>query len=86
MTYIATITSKRQITLPAALFSKLDLESGTKVLITEDKGKIVMFPSESAVEELAGIIKVPRKISDIQLEKMIKDSKKIRLEKLAKIK
>ena len=85
MTYIATITSKRQVTLPAALFSKLDLESGTKVLITEDRGKIVMSPSESIVRELAGIIKAPKRISDSQLEKMINDSKKKRLEKLAHI-
>lgn len=84
MTYIATITSKRQVTLPAALFSKLDLELGAKVLITEDRGKIIMSPSESAVRELAGIIKVPKKISDNQLEKMIEDSKEKRLVNLSR--
>lgn len=83
MTYIATITSKRQVTLPASLFSKLDWESGTKVLITEEKGKIVMSPAGSVVRELAGIIKVPKKISDRELEKIIKYSKKNRLVNLA---
>jgi AbrB family looped-hinge helix DNA binding protein len=83
MTYIATITSKRQITLPAALFSKLDLESGTKVLITEDQGKIIMSPSESAVRELAGIIKVGKRISDKQLEKIIEAAKMKRFGKLS---
>lgn len=84
MTYVATITSKRQVTLPAALFSKLDLESGTKVLITEDQGKIIMSPSGSAVRELAGIIKVPKRISDSQLEKIIEKSKTKRFRKLPK--
>ena len=83
MTYIATITSKRQVTLPAALFSKLDLESGTKVLITEDQGKIIMSPSESAVRELAGIIKVGKRISDKQLEKIIEAAKMKRFGKLS---
>lgn len=84
MTYLATITSKRQITLPAALFSKLDLKSGTKVIITEEQGKIIMSPSESAVHELAGIIKVPKKISDNRLKAIIKISRHKRLKNLAK--
>jgi len=83
MTYIATITSKRQITIPAALFSKLALESGTKILITEDQGKIVMSPSESAVRELAGIIKFHRRVSDSQLEKIIEKSKEKRYKKVS---
>lgn len=82
MTYIATITSKRQVTLPAGLFAKLDLTTGTKVLVTEDKGKIILSPTESAVRELAGIIKASRGISDSRLEKMIEDSKQSRLARL----
>ncbi len=81
MTYLATITSKRQITLPVALFSKLDLESGSKILLTEEQGKIIMSPSGSAVRDLAGTIKVPKKISDRQLENNIKSAKKDRLKK-----
>ena len=83
MTYMATITSKRQVTLPAALFSKLDLQSGTKILITEKKGKIVMSPSATSVRELAGIIKVSAKLSDNQLEIAIKNAKRARLTNLA---
>jgi AbrB family looped-hinge helix DNA binding protein len=61
MTYTATITSKRQMTIPVGLFRALGLKEGEKIVLSEKDGK---FEAESAlalVERLAGSLKVPKR-------------------------
>jgi antitoxin PrlF len=53
-----TMTSKGQITLPAATRAKLRLKSGIKFLVTEtDEGKIILTPKTRDIRELRGILK-----------------------------
>lgn len=61
MSQIATITSKKQLTLPSALFKQAGLRIGQKVIISEEKGRLVLTPSELLVEELAGSVPIPKK-------------------------
>ena len=40
---IATVTSKGQITIPASIRKALSLDKGTKVILEENDGKVVMI-------------------------------------------
>lgn len=75
MTYTATITSKRQITLPAALFSELDLKQGQKLTITKRGQDLIMSPAVSAVYKLMGILKRPKEYAGMTEDEMIEAAK-----------
>lgn len=47
-----TITSKNQITLPAAIVRKMKLEKTRRLRITEKKGKLELTPEPSLQERL----------------------------------
>lgn len=76
MNRIATITSKKQLTIPAGIFNKMGLKIGQKVLVSEDNGHLLITPAEKLVEELAGILAMPRKWQGKTLNHIIEDSKK----------
>jgi antitoxin PrlF len=55
---IATMTSKGQITIPAATRSKLRLAPGSKIdFVENDAGEIVLRPVTGDVRRLRGIVK-----------------------------
>lgn len=76
MIYIATLTSKRQLTLPSKLTQKLNLKPGEKITITEENGHLVMIPAVKLVEELAGSLKVPSKFQGLNTNQIIEKAKK----------
>lgn len=75
MTKTATITSKRQITIPAALFSKVGLAERQKVLISEEEGKLVITPIVGLIEKLAGSLEVPNRWKGKDIDTIIEESK-----------
>lgn len=75
MTYMATITSKKQLTLPAALFKKGDFKEGQKVIISEEGGSLKITPAEKIVEELAGSIPMPKKWQGKALDQIIDEAR-----------
>jgi bifunctional DNA-binding transcriptional regulator/antitoxin component of YhaV-PrlF toxin-antitoxin module len=75
MNQVATITSKKQLTIPVAIFNKIGLRIGQKVLVSEDKGRLLVTPAEKLVEELAGILTMPKKWKNKTLNQVIEDSK-----------
>jgi antitoxin PrlF len=55
---IATLTSKRQITLPADACAKLRLVKGSKVSVTvNEAGEIVLRPKTGDIRALKGFIR-----------------------------
>jgi AbrB family looped-hinge helix DNA binding protein len=53
-----TMTSKGQITLPAATRAKLRLEAGSKFLVSEnERGEIVLKPKTGDIRRLRGVLK-----------------------------
>ena len=76
MSYIATITSKRQLTIPSELFKNTKLSEGDKVLMEEKGGNILLKPAVSLVEELAGSLRVPKRFRGLSEDKMIAKAKK----------
>ena len=75
MTKTATITSKRQITIPAALFSKVGLAERQKVLISEEEGKLVITPIVNLIEKLAGSLEIPNRWKGKDIDTIIEESK-----------
>lgn len=61
MPQIATITSKKQLTIPAEVFRKAGLEIGQRVIVSEENGSLKITPAERLVEQLAGSVPIPKK-------------------------
>ena len=71
----ATITSKYQFTVPMAIVRRLGLKTGQKVVVSEEKGRVILTPSRKLVEELAGSLKMPKKWKNKNLDEIIESSK-----------
>lgn len=76
MSQLATVTSKRQLTIPASIFYDLNLKKGQKVVVSKKDGAIVIEPALSLVDRLAGSVKIPSKFKGMSLEEVIKKAKK----------
>lgn len=72
---IATITSKKQITLPARLFKKAGFTNGQKVLVSEEDGKLIITSVIRLVEDLAGSVLIPQEWKNKTLEQITQESK-----------
>jgi len=75
MQKMATITSKRQLTIPVVIFQELGLEEGERVVVSEDNGKIVIQSGRDLVEELAGSVVAPKRFRGLTIEKMVELAK-----------
>jgi len=75
MTYTATITSKRQLTIPVDLFKKVKLKQGQKVIISEENGIIKMESAIDMVNRLAGSVKILKKYKGVDIDQAIKQAK-----------
>lgn len=75
MNQMTTITSKKQLTLPAALFRKLGLKEGQKVMVSEENGRLVLTPAEAIVEELAGSITPLTNWHGKNMDQIVEESK-----------
>ena len=71
----ATITSKYQFTVPMEIVRRLGLKIGQKVVVSEEKGRVILTPSRKLVEELAGSLKMPKKWKNKNLDEIIESSK-----------
>ena len=76
MVYIATITSKRQLTIPVELYELFNLSAGDKMLMYGEDKTITMEPAASLVERLAGSVKIPQRFKGLSAEKIIQKAKK----------
>lgn len=75
MLQTVSVTSKRQITIPAAIYSKLRLEKGQRLIVFTEKDRIVMEPAEFLIEKLAGSVSVPKRFKGKTLEQVIQEAK-----------
>ena len=75
MQQLATITSKRQLTIPSALFVHLGFVEGQKVLVSEDNGALKVEPALDLVNKLAGSVRVPKKFKGMPIDVMVEKAK-----------
>ncbi|KKT85672.1 MAG: hypothetical protein UW85_C0015G0008 [Parcubacteria group bacterium GW2011_GWA1_Parcubacteria_45_10] len=73
---IATITSKRQLTIPSNLFKKANLSTGDKVVIEEYGGELRIKKTLDLVEELAGFVSVPKRLRGANVDRAISIAKR----------
>lgn len=76
MAELATITSKRQLTIPANTFRQAGLEVGQKVIVELDNGSLKIEPAVKLVEELAGSVMLPKQYRNLPVDKIISKAKK----------
>ncbi|MBM4402423.1 MAG: AbrB/MazE/SpoVT family DNA-binding domain-containing protein [Candidatus Cloacimonetes bacterium] len=76
MPELATITSKRQLTIPANTFRQAGFEVGQKVIVLLDNGSLKIEPAVKLVEELAGSVSVPKEYRGLSIDKIITKAKK----------
>lgn len=75
MQQIATVTAKRQLTIPASLFRRLDLKASQKVLVKEEGGTLIVAPAATLVEDLAGSVPIPRRFQKMSAEEIVRLAK-----------
>lgn len=75
MTQMATITSKKQLTIPAAIFREAGFSIGERVLVSEENGRVVITSAEKLVEELAGSVPVPKKWKGKDADQIINEAR-----------
>ncbi len=77
-TSIATITSKRQLTIPVEMYRKLNLSRGDKVIVESTNDGLMIKKAKGLVKELSGSIVIPEKTRGVSLDKAISEAKKRR--------
>ncbi len=75
MNQIATVTSKKQLTLPSAIFKKAGFKIGQKVMVSEENGRLLITPAEVLVEEFAGPVPVPKKGKGKDAREIVNEAK-----------
>lgn len=80
----ATITSKRQLTIPAEMYRKMNFEERQKVILSLEADAIRIESAVDLVERLAGSLSVPEAYRGKDMETMIADAKRAHLQKRAK--
>ena len=76
MTKTATITSKRQLTIPVGIYRHLKLKQGQKVVVSMEDGVIKVEPALDLVRRLAGSVKVPKRFRGMAIDEVIEKAKK----------
>ncbi len=80
----ATITSKRQLTIPAEMYRRMNFEKRQKVVLSLEADVIRIEPAVDLVERLAGSIPVPPAYRGRDVDTMIAEAKRAHMEKRAK--
>ncbi|MBL7036322.1 AbrB/MazE/SpoVT family DNA-binding domain-containing protein [Candidatus Microgenomates bacterium] len=78
MTYLATITSKRQFTIPVEVFKLAKLKANQKVLVSLEDSKLGAFKVQSMrqlVEDMAGSVPVAKEYKGLSLNHMVEKSR-----------
>ena len=75
MSQIATITSKKQLTIPAEVFRQAGLQIGQRVIVSEENGDLKITSAEKLVERLAGSIPMPKKWKGKDIDEIIEEAR-----------
>lgn len=76
MQQTASITSKRQLTIPVEIFNQMGLKQGHKVIISVEDKAIKIISASDLIEKLAGSVKVPKEFKSIPVEQIVQKTKR----------
>lgn len=71
----ATISSKRQLTIPVSIYDKLNLSNVRTMVVEENDNTLVLTPVQNVVDSLAGSVSIPPKYKNINIDEIIEKSK-----------
>lgn len=71
----ATITSKRQLTIPVSIFNELGLSKVRTMIIEKDNNSLVLTPVQGLVDKLSGSVTIPKKYQGLSMDEIIENSK-----------
>ena len=75
MSTSATITTKRQLTIPARLFKRANLRVGDKVSLDYRGGAIMLTSARERVRALAGSVRAPKWARHVSADTSIEKGK-----------
>ncbi|MBI4252655.1 AbrB/MazE/SpoVT family DNA-binding domain-containing protein [Candidatus Uhrbacteria bacterium] len=75
MAQTATITDKRQFTIPVEVYRKVGFREGEKVIVTNRGNKMIVEPAEKIISRIAGSVKLPRRFHGMSIDGMIRKAK-----------
>ena len=75
MQQTATITSKRQLTIPVEIFRQLGLKQGHKVVVSLEDKAIKITRTSDLIEKLAGSVKVPKEFKGMSVGRIVRKAK-----------
>ncbi|HTC55504.1 MAG TPA: AbrB/MazE/SpoVT family DNA-binding domain-containing protein [Candidatus Sulfotelmatobacter sp.] len=76
-TYHTTISSKGQVVVPAELREQLGLKKGSRATWMEDRGRLILMPTERLLDEIQGFLK-PRPGEPSMFEEHFKERERER--------
>ena len=68
----ATITTKGQVTIPAAIRKQFNLKPGERVKFSVEDEKIVLCPIPTRVEDSFGLVSSPHSVTLEDMDEIIK--------------
>lgn len=71
MTYSATITGKRQLTIPSKLYAKLGWKKGQKVIFAEKDGSVTIASGLMLIDKLAGSVSLPARFKGLSTDEIV---------------
>lgn len=72
----ATITSKRQLTIPVSIFDELNLMNVRTMTIEKKNNTLVLTPVQDILNSLAGSVMPPDKYNNMSVDAIIEESKR----------
>lgn len=75
MAQTATITDKRQFTIPVETYRKLGFREGGKVIVTYKGNKMIVESAEKIIARLARSVQRPKRFRSLKLETVIRLAK-----------
>lgn len=75
MMQMATITSKRQLTIPSKIFKKAGIGIGERVVVQEVEDGLLIKSAMRLVEELGGSVSVPQRLRGVDIDKAVEIAK-----------
>ncbi len=79
----ATITSKRQLTIPAQMYRKMNFEKRQKVILSLEADTIRIEPAVALIEKLAGSLRVSPAYRGRDVDAMIIEAKRAHVQRRA---
>jgi bifunctional DNA-binding transcriptional regulator/antitoxin component of YhaV-PrlF toxin-antitoxin module len=76
MNYLATITSKRQLTIPVALYQQMNFRKGLRVVVYKTDNGMKIESALSLVDRLAGSVKIPKRFKNLTTDQIVAKAKK----------